>query len=213
MSSTARLIPPSAWRVAPLLLVTLAAQAQYKVVGPDGRVTYTDRPPVNEPVKVTPMRGGTAAPVANATPLPAELRPIVQRFPVVLFSAPDCQLCDEARRMLRQRGIPATERQVLSSEDLPALERLTGSRALPALTVGTQSAVGFSDSQWANLLDLAGYPKESKLPRDYVAAPATPLVARQAAPAAPAAAANPPLAPPADTPVADVPASGPAIRF
>jgi len=206
--------PRPAWLAGPLLLLAaLAAQAQYKVVGPDGRVTYTDRPPTNEPVKVSPMRGGSAAaPIGNAAPLPAELRPIVQRFPVVLFSAPDCDLCDSARRMLRQRGIPLTERQVLSNDDLPALERLTGSRALPAMTIGSQSAVGYSESQWASLLDLAGYPKESKLPRDYAAAPASPLVMRQAA--APAALPPPPPPPPpAGAPATDEPAApGPEIR-
>lgn len=206
----------STWRAAPLLLACLAAQAQYKVVGPDGRVTYTDRPPVNEPVKVTTLRGGaTVAPAASGTPLPAELRPLVQRFPVVLFSAPDCDLCDNARRMLRQRGIPITERQVLGNDDLPALERLTGSRALPAITVGAQAAVGYSESQWGNLLDLAGYPRESKLPRDYAAAPATPLVVRQAAvPLAPPPAAPPAPAPaPAEPAAEDADAPQPSIRF
>jgi len=192
------------------LLSALPAQAQYKVVGPDGKVTYTDRPPTEQASKVSPLRGpgGAAAPVANSTPLPAELRAVVQRFPVVFYTTASCVPCDSARTLLRQRGIPLTERQILSNDDMPALERLTGSRALPALTVGGQAATGYSESQWSSLLDLAGYPKESRLPRDHVGAPATPLVARQAA--APQPEYTPPPTP-SPTEVPSTPASG--IRF
>lgn len=191
------------------LLATLPSFAQYKVVGPDGRVTYTDRPPTSEPVNITPLRRDAAAPASSGPPLPAELRPVVQRFPVVLYSAPECGPCDSARRLLRERGIPHAERQLLTAEDLPSLERLTGSRSLPAMTVGSQTSAGFAEGAWHNLLDLAGYPRESRLPRNYAHAPATPLVARQAAspPPAPVAVAAPAPAP--EPPAA--PASG--IRF
>lgn len=188
------------------VLAALPVQAQYKVVGPDGKVTYTDRPPTEQGGVVAPVRGAAVAvPAAAGSPLPADLRQVVQRFPVVLYTAPDCGPCDNARRLLRQRGIPLTERQVLTTDDLPALERATGSRSVPAMTVGAQTAAGYADVQWNSLLDLAGYPRESRLPRDYAHAPATPLVARQpvastAQPPAPAAApeaAPEPVAPPA----------------
>lgn len=177
------------------LLAALPAVAQYKVIGPDGKVTYTDRPPTEQPGTVTPLRSTPTGPMANGTPLPAELRGIVQRFPVVLYTATNCTPCDDARRVLKQRGIPLSERQVLSNDDLPALERLTGSRAVPALTVGGQAASGYSESQWSNLLDLAGYPRESRLPRDYVGPAPTPLVARQTASPPPAPAPAPAPAP------------------
>ncbi|WP_395702445.1 glutaredoxin domain-containing protein [Aquabacterium sp.] len=193
---------------AALLCLAGSALAQYKVVGPDGKVTYTDRPPVAEPSANIKQLGRTSAQASAASNLPAELRPIVQRFPVVFYSAPECGPCDSARALLKARGIPMTERQVLTTDDLPALERATGSRSLPALTVGGQTAAGYSESQWHNLLDLAGYPRDSKLPRDYVAAPATPLVARQAAAPAPAPA---PAAPPAAAEPEAPAASG--IRF
>ena len=192
-----------------MLLALLPAQAQYKVIGPDGKVTYTDRPPTEKSGSVAPVRAPAAAvaAVAAGTPLPAELRPLVQRFPVVLYSAADCAPCDSARRMLKQRGIPLSERQVLTNDDLPTLERATGSRSLPAMTVGSQAVAGYSENQWSGLLDLAGYPKESRLPRDYVSAPAAPLVAPPRAAAAPAR----PTAPEAAAEPALPPASG--IRF
>jgi glutaredoxin len=168
------------------LLAALPALAQYKVIGPDGKITYTDRPPTEQQGTVTPLRGAATAPLASSTLLPAELRGVVQRFPVVLYTASNCAPCDDARRLLKQRGIPLSERLVLSNDDLPALERVTGSRSVPAMTVGSQAASGYSESQWGNLLDLAGYPRESRLPRDYVAPAASPLVARQTAAPPPA---------------------------
>jgi glutaredoxin len=189
-------------------LAALPAWAQYKVVGPDGRITYTDRPPPAAQGQVSALRRDGSVASTPASPLPAELRPVVARFPVVLFTAPECEPCDNARQMLKQRGIPLSERQVMRPEDMAVVERATGSRAMPAMTVGAQAINGWSASQWGNLLDLAGYPRESKLPRDYQAAAPQPITPRAAAPA-PAPVAPPP---PPDVPEAPEPAAS-GIRF
>ncbi len=201
-----------------IVLVLLAsaafpALAQYKVVGPDGRITYTDRP-VAPPAggQVQPLKAAVAAAAAARAPLPLELRAVAERFPVTLYTGGECSPCDSGRQLLQQRGIPFAERVISSDEDISALQRLTGGRTVPALTVGTQALRGFLTADWQDTLDLAGYPKESRLPRGWSAGPASPLVAR--APAAdggstpavrPAPAPTPPPAP--DT----APASG--IRF
>ena len=44
--------------------------------------------------------------------------------------------------------------------------------------MGGQTLRGFSESDWLATLDLAGYPKESRLPRGWQAPAAEPLVAR-----------------------------------
>jgi glutaredoxin len=188
-----------------LCLAAAAALAQYKVVAPDGRVTYTDRPPADASARVTPLgqAGGTDAAAPNALPL--ELQRIVQRYPVTLYASADCTPCDAGRQLLQQRGIPYAERAVGgSSDDVAALERATGARTLPALTIGAQALPGFAPAQWSSYLDAAGYPRESRLPRGWAAPPATPLVERKPAAttaAAPAAASAPaaaaPLLPPA----------------
>lgn len=185
------------------------ALAQYKVVGPDGKLTYTDRP-VAPPAggQVQPMRAGTAAAPA-AAPLPLELRNVAARFPVTLYTSPDCPPCDSGRQLLQQRGVPFVERVVSSDDDTAALQRITNGRTVPSLTVGGQALRGFLDTDWQTTLDLAGYPKESKLPRGWSAGPATPLVARAPAPDAAAQPARPAPAAAADTPL--VPAGG--IRF
>jgi len=201
-----------------LLVAAGPALAQYKVVGPDGKVTYTDRPTAAEAGgQVQALRrgdSGTAVAAAVAA-LPAELRPIVARFPVVLYTSADCPPCDTGRKLLQQRGVPYTERLASGDDDIAALQRLTGGRTVPALTVGGQALRGFLEADWSATLDLAGYPKESRLPRGWQPPAPSPLVARASAPPAPAAAATPPGALPGDARPADpqAPAGPGNIRF
>jgi len=159
------------------LLTALPSQALFKVLGPDGKVTYTDRPPSSAQAKVTPM-SASGSEVADVS-LPLELRQPVSRYPVTLFAMANCGPCDSARTLLRQRGIPHTEKTVLSEEDVEALQRLIGSRDVPALMLGTQPLRGFSPELWNSYLDLAGYPRESRLPADYQYALPTPLTQRR----------------------------------
>jgi glutaredoxin len=193
--------------------VALPAQALYKVVGPDGKVTYTDRPPSVGEGKVTPLTStGAAAPV-NASELPLELRQVVVRYPVTLYVVADCSPCDSARSLLRQRGIPFAERVVATEEDTEAVMRLLGTRDVPSLTIGAQVLRGFSAETWSAYLDTAGYPRESRLPPGYQYAAAAPLVQRAEA-ARPAPPASAPAAParPAPPPAATQ-ASPSGIRF
>jgi len=198
----------------PLLILPLAAPAwaQYKVVGPDGRVTYTDRPPASGSATVVEM-GRKAAPEAPRGPaLPAELARLSQRFPVTLFTGSNCSPCDAGRQMLAERGIPYVERTVVSNEDVAALERTVGARTLPALTVGGQALVGYSAADWGSYLDAAGYPQASQLPPGWAPPPPAPLVARL--PAAPRPTAAAPAPEPDEAPPAPPPAPpGNTIRF
>lgn len=195
------------------------ASAQYKVTAPDGSVTYTDRPPVAETGKVVSLgRRGTAASEAadsNAA-LPFELRQTATRYPVTLYTAANCLPCDRARQSLVQRGVPYRERQVLTPDDTAALERLTGGRTIPALTVGSQSLRGFNPPDWSSYLDAAGYPAESRLPRGWQPPAPAPLVTRAAPASAPQAATEPPATPAAPArAAADAapPPGNPTIRF
>jgi len=208
-----RLLAPSCVALA-LAAAVLPCHALYKVVAPDGSVTYTDRPPPASAGRPVPM-GGKEAPASDdraaLANLPLELRQTITRFPVTLYTGNDCAPCESARRLLQGRGVPFTERQVLSDEDAEALNRLTGGRSVPTLTIGGQALRGFADLDWHSYLDAAGYPRESRLPRNYQAPAATPLVARQ--PEAAPAAARP--APPPE-PIAPPPTTAPSptgIRF
>ena len=178
-----------------MALATLAvpgAQAQtvYRIVGADGRVTFSDKPPVTADKVTATDRTGKSLDLSG-TALPFELRQIVNRFPVTLYTSTTCGPCASGRALLSGRGIPFTERTVNTAEDAESLTRISGENSLPFLTIGGQKIKGFSDSEWVQFLDAAGYPATSKLPAGYRNAPATALVAVQKpAPAAAQADAN-----------------------
>jgi glutaredoxin len=197
-----------------LLLAAGAASAQglYRNVDANGRVTYTDRPPAANASPAPVGRSGAGA--GASAQLPFELRQIVQRYPVTLYTGDDCAPCATGRQLLQTRGIPFDERTVKSSEDIAALERLSGRNGLPLLTIGSQQLKGYSDAEWSQYLDAAGYPKSVQLPAGYRNPPAQPLVAQQAAPAAPAPAPAAVQAPPAmPAPEAPTPSNPAGIRF
>lgn len=180
--------------------------ALYKVVGPDGKVTYTDRPPSAAEGRASPINTRTGAAEPPST-LPAELRQAAGRYPVTLYTlATNCDPCGAARELLRQRGIPYAERQVVTPEDGEAFQKLTGGREAPVLAIGAQQLKGLSPETWNSYLDSAGYPRESKLPPGYAFASPQPLTERQAAAPRPTA----PVPPPAVEPAPAAPGS---IRF
>lgn len=215
-------LPATARRLmalAPALLLACApAAAQFKVVGPDGRVTYTDRPPADAGnARITPMnRPSGRAPQPSDLALPFELRGVAQRHPVTLFTSAECTPCEGARRFLRGRGVPYAEKRVATQDDADALERLVGGRTVPSLTIGGQALRGFGETDWTAYLDAAGYPRESRLPRTWTPPEPTPLVERSApAPAQTARGAAPAPAPTPPEPgsAEPTPSGGTTIRF
>jgi glutaredoxin len=198
-----------------LASLALPAAALYKVVGPDGRITYTDRPPSDTAARVTTLnRAGVNEVPTPQDALPLDLRQAATRFPVTLYGAADCPPCEAGRDLLVQRGIPFTEKLIVSDDDAAAMERVIGARTVPSLTIGSQALRGLSQSEWTAYLDAAGYPRESKLPKNWQAPAATPLVVRSPRPAsAPLATASAPArsAPAAATPV--LPPAPAGIRF
>jgi len=170
--------PAAGLLVLSALLLCGPAQALYKVVGPDGKVTYTDRIPSPADGKVTPLNASGNS-VTDTGALPFELRQVTLRYPVTLYSIADCAPCDSARALLRQRGIPHAERLIATEEDAEALQRLTGTRDVPTLTIGQQPLRGLSAESWNAYLDSAGYPRESRLPAGYQFPTATTLTERR----------------------------------
>ena len=165
------------------------AQQIYRILAPDGKVTFSDVPPLepNARAKVAP-----SVPMAGASSdsaLPFELRQAASRYPVVLYTGPQCAPCATGREMLTSRGIPFSEKTVSTNEDIDALKRLVGAPTLPALAIGAQQLKGYSEVEWAQFLDAAGYPRTSQLPAGYTPQPASPLVVAQQpqAPARPSA--------------------------
>jgi glutaredoxin len=203
-----------------LLVISMApalAQGVYRNVGPDGRVTFSDQPPAADAAPRAPAAAGPSA--AGNAQLPFTLRQVVSRYPVTLYTSTDCAPCSSGRNLLNARGIPYTEKTISSTNDADALKRLSGDSSLPLLTVGSQQLKGYSDTEWTQYLNAAGYPAQSALPTGYRRPDPSPLVSAQAATpaageraAAPSANGQPPSPEPA-VPVSP-PVSNPSgIRF
>ena len=193
-----------------------SAQQVFRIVGPDGKVTFSDKPPPpSANARVTAAATDNSARGIASSSLPFELRKVAGQYPVTLFTGDNCGPCGSARSMLTTRGVPFTEKTVTTNDDTQALQRLSGESVLPFMTIGSQQLKGFSDAEWTQFLDAAGYPKASVLPASYRQAAATPLVTVSASPAPAAARVGAAAPAPAATPVTPPPTpDNPAgIRF
>ena len=176
-------------------LWSTASHAQvYRIVGSDGKVTFSDKPPVTEGTPRVGTANSSSAGGGSAA-LPYELRQVASKYPVTLYVGDNCGPCGAGRSMLTSRGIPFAEKTVSSNEDAQALQRLSGDGSLPFMTIGSQQLKGFSDSEWTQFLDAAGYPSSSTLPASYRQPAATPLVAAAPTPAVATVPAARPAAP------------------
>jgi glutaredoxin len=181
------------------------ASAQYKIVGPDGSVTYTDKPPAAADVHV----GNQGVNGSGTAGVPFDVQKAMQRYPVTLFAAKGCAPCDQARSWLKSHNIPFSEYSVETNSDIEALKSRFGEPQLPVVTIGGQSMKGFNAADLQGYLDAAGYPKQARL-SGYNWPAATPLAPIKAVPA-PAQVAQPAPAP-APAPIAP-PASRTGIQF
>lgn len=181
----------------------LQAQTVYRIVGPDGQVTFSDMPGSSSASKVSPVDNTAASTAPSGTALPFELRQVVGKYPVTLYTSSNCAPCDSGRSLLTSRGVPFSEKTISSAQDAEALQKLSGSNSLPLLTVGAQRVSGFSASEWTDYLNAAGYPERSRLPANYRAPQAAPLATpeKPGAPSTAASAAAPAV--PALPPVTD----------
>jgi glutaredoxin len=186
-----------------LLMLACAASAHaqlYKFVGPDGKVSYTDTPPPASARNVETRALGTGA--VNTSGFPYELSEAAKASPVTLYTTRNCDPCEDARKLLSNRGIPYAEKTVNSNEDIAEFRKAHGNNQLPVLVVGRNKENGFEPTGWNTTLTAAGYPESSKLPRSYrnpppqAAAPAprtaaaTQAAGRAASDSAPAASAT-----------------------
>lgn len=131
-----------------LLWGTAPAQALYKTVGPDGRVTYTDHPPGN--AKAKPLSTGNPAlsysPGATANPSSPSARPRIGA--VTLYSAVWCGYCRQAKAYLASHGIAYREVDVESPSGAADFARAGGGRGIPLLVAGGQQIRGYSPASY-----------------------------------------------------------------
>jgi hypothetical protein len=173
------------------LFAPLSASAgPYKWQDESGRVVYGDRPPHMDAKQlsggafIAPREQASAA--GESQPLPAALRPLVARNPVVLYSSRNCEPCRVAREHLTGRGVPFTEKTLGTETDVAAFKALGFTEmTVPTVSVGAERLIGFEATSWNRALDVAGYPARSLLPANWTQPKAEPLA--PAVPIAPVA--------------------------
>jgi glutaredoxin len=168
------------------VLASAAHAELYKWVGADGKVTYSDvAPPANaKQVEKRALSGGT-----SGVTLPTELAAAVEQNPVTLYVTKSCAPCDEGRALLKQRGVPFSEKTISNNEDVAKLKQVSGDAQLPLLLISNSKFRGFDRQVWNQSLSNAGYPESSMLPKEY-RYPAVESAAPAAAAPAPAAKKN-----------------------
>jgi hypothetical protein len=152
------------------LSLSVQAGELYRWVDKAGKVSYGDVPPTEvkdvERIKFT----GESARYED---MPYETRRAQQNFPVTLYVADGCgELCDQARSLLNNRGIPFSEKLLKTQDDFAAFKQMSGiENVVPALAVGKTYLKGLVVPQWNSELDAAGYPKTASY-RQRIAPPA-----------------------------------------
>lgn len=140
------------------------AQEALRNQAASGSASFSDRDGPTSNQHTQAKRTSEAA-VAN---LPAALRPVATRYPVKLYTSPDCHGCQLGRTLLERRGIPFQEFRIASPEEQRAANN-QGITTLPHLMIGAQALKGFDSQDWTNYLSAAGYPASSVLPASYQA--------------------------------------------
>lgn len=152
--------------VAALLASSACAHAQmYKWVGPDGKITYTDTPPPPAAVSVEKKRLTNS--VVDSNGMPFELAQVVKTSPVIIYTGANCVPCDAGRKLLVTRGIPFVEKTITTNADIAKLGAANTEVELPQLLIGRSRQRGLDAAAWNAALTSAGYPAESKLPKEY----------------------------------------------
>jgi glutaredoxin len=177
--------------VAILATATVSALAGelYRWVDQSGKVHYGDVP---DAVAAKPEQKKFSDSATPDDALPYETRRAKEIFPVTLYVADNCkEPCQRARDLLNQRGVPFTEKMLVTQEEVDAFRKMSGAETAPTLSVGRNWLKGFWVDQWNSELDYAGYPKAAP----YGFRPAPPPTAAQKVPEQPA--------PEADSPPSD----------
>ena len=139
------------------------AETLYKVVGADGKITYTDQPPADR-------KSTTALRFADApsTPLPesvlkyqaalqksmqgrlAEAKKIDVGGSATLFSAAWCGYCTQAKAYMRAKGIGYREVDIDTPDGGRAYFEAGGERGVPLLMADGRRIQGFSAGAYDN---------------------------------------------------------------
>jgi glutaredoxin len=139
------------------------AQTLYKSVGPDGRVIYSDHPPISGQIEKTLKFENLPAstlPPSKSTYLD-QLRktkgasqPDIPITGAVLYSAAWCGYCKMAKSYMASKGISYQEVDIDTNSGMAAYAKAGGGKGIPLLLAGGQSVVGFSPAAYDALFSI-----------------------------------------------------------
>ena len=156
----------------------LAAAQLYQWKDAQGRTVYSDQPPPSS-IRNAQQKSfkGNLIEVGESY----STRTAREKYPITLYASACGPLCDQARQLLNERGVPYSNKDPQASPEAQTeLKKLTGRSSVPVLIVGSDKVDGFESGQWQAALDRAGYPKSALPGRK-----PTPEIAPAPAPAAP----------------------------
>ena len=134
---------------------TASGEKLYKWIDKDGNVSYHDQPPADASYRVEEKSLG-----GNRQKEDDTLAKVVEKYPVVLYSVPECDSCNMVRAYLQKRKVPFTEQNLDNNPELQqALKKKIGSLSAPTIMIGEKVMKGYVESLLAGELDDAGYPK------------------------------------------------------
>lgn len=129
-----------------LLAVGMESHAEiYKVIGVDGKVSYTDKePPPTEKAEKLRLQTYGGAPVVTSS------QGSVKR--VTILSTQWCGVCTRAKAYMKSRNIDFEEWDVDKSDYARAKMNELGAKGVPVILVGKRKMTGFSEEGLEDML-------------------------------------------------------------
>jgi hypothetical protein len=141
------------------ILPSAQSAERYRWVDKAGNVHYGDTPPANTINVKTKKISAAESPNDD---LSFATRLAQKNFPVILYVGNGCgDVCDKGRSLLTKRGIPFSEKILITQADIDEFTKQTDSDSVPVLAVGTNYLKGYSAESWHSTLSTAGYLKDA----------------------------------------------------
>lgn len=134
----------------------------YKHVDANGKVTYSDQPPSNQPnaAKLKIRRTEVSSIAATHTlskPGAETTAAAITPAKVVMYSASWCGVCREAKSYLARLRIPYEDIDVDTESGSARFAQMGGGSGVPVIWVGKQKTVGFTPDRLAEMLRNGGH--------------------------------------------------------
>lgn len=134
-------------------LINGSAHAEvYKIVGADGKISYSDTPPANPDIKAQTLK------IQTWTGSPSVSTSGSRVGKVTMLSAQWCGVCKTAKNYMKSHNIAFEEWDVDQSDFARSKMRELGAKGVPVILVGAQKMVGFSPDRLESMIASAKAP-------------------------------------------------------